>query len=49
VGLIAPRALALAAFCVFSLYKELLRPPLHRMAMALLRWRSRPLNTSPAR
>lgn len=49
VGLAAPRALALAAFGLFSLYKELLRPPLHRIAMALMRLRSRPLNTSPAR
>jgi glycosyltransferase involved in cell wall biosynthesis len=35
----APRPLALAAFGVFSVYKELLRPPLHALAMALLRRR----------
>jgi glycosyltransferase involved in cell wall biosynthesis len=46
-GLRSPRALALAAFMVFSVYKELLRPRLHRGVMALLKWRSRPLGTSP--
>jgi hypothetical protein len=46
-GLRTPRVLALAAFAVFSLYKELLRPPLHRMAMAVLRRRARALATSP--
>lgn len=36
-----PRVLAVAAFAVFSLYRELLRPPLHALAMALLRRRAR--------
>jgi len=36
-----PRPLALAAFAVFSVYRELLRPPLHALAMALLRRRAR--------
>lgn len=35
-----PRVLALAAFAVFSVYRELLRPPLHALAMALLRRRA---------
>jgi hypothetical protein len=35
-----PRVLALAAFAVFSVYRELLRPPLHTLAMALLRRRA---------
>ncbi len=34
-----PRWLAVAAFAVFSVYRELLRPPLHAVAMALLRRR----------
>lgn len=34
-----PRSLALVAFGVFSVYKELLRPPLHAVAMAALRRR----------
>jgi glycosyltransferase involved in cell wall biosynthesis len=36
-----PRALAVAAFAVFSVYRELLRPPLHALAMALLRRRAK--------
>lgn len=40
-GLKTPRALAVAAFAVFSLYKELLRPTLHGWAMAVLRWRQK--------
>lgn len=36
-----PRVLAVAAFAVFSLYRELLRPTLHALAMALLRRRAR--------
>jgi hypothetical protein len=36
-----PQALAVVAFAVFSLYRELLRPPLHALAMALLRRRAR--------
>ena len=36
-----PRSLALLAFGVFSLYKELLRPSLHALAMAALRRRGR--------
>ena len=47
-GLRAPRAVALAAFMAFSVYKELVRPPLHRAAMALLKWRSPPLGASSA-
>jgi glycosyltransferase involved in cell wall biosynthesis len=38
-----PRVLALAAFAAFSVYRELLRPPLHALAMALLRRRARQL------
>ncbi|WP_425259327.1 glycosyltransferase family 2 protein [Rubrivivax sp. RP6-9] len=40
-GLRTPRWLALAAFTGFSVYRELLRPPLHALAMALLRRRAR--------
>lgn len=40
-GLRTPRLLAMAAFAVFSVYRELLRPPLHAMAMAVLRRRAR--------
>ena len=36
-----PRSLALLAFGVFSVYKELLRPTLHALAMAALRRRGR--------
>jgi GT2 family glycosyltransferase len=32
-----PRLLAVAAFAAFSVYRELLRPPLHALAMAMLR------------
>ena len=32
--------MALAAFGVFSLYRELLRPPLYALVMALLRKRA---------
>lgn len=48
-GLTAPRGVALAAFFFFSLYKELLRPPLHRIALALLARRMQPGGPSPAR
>ena len=41
VQLRTPRALALVAFAAFSVYRELLRPPLHALAMALLRRRAR--------
>lgn len=47
-GVRAPRAVALAAFGLFSLYKELLRPPLHRLAMALLQRRTRGLRGATA-
>ena len=47
-GLWAPRPLALAAFMVFSLYKELLRPALHRGVMALIKRRAKPLAASTA-
>jgi glycosyltransferase involved in cell wall biosynthesis len=39
-----PRALALAAFAVFCVYRELVRPPLHALAMALLRRRTQQQN-----
>jgi len=42
-GLMAPRGVALLAFGLFSVYKELLRPHLHRLALAWsarsARWR----------
>jgi glycosyltransferase involved in cell wall biosynthesis len=38
-GLKTPKAVAVAAFAVFSAYKELIRPTLHGWAMSLLRWR----------
>jgi len=47
-GLATPRAVALAGFFVFSLYKELLRPGLARIVLALLDRRAR-LGASPAR
>lgn len=39
-GLRTPRLLAVAAFAAFSVYRELLRPPLHALAMAVLRRRA---------
>lgn len=47
-GLATPRVVALAGFFVFSLYRELLRPGLARIALALLDRRAR-LGASPAR
>lgn len=41
VGVRAPRALALACFAAHAAYKEMLRPPLHALAMRLLRARAR--------
>ena len=38
-----PRAMALAAFAAFAVYRELLRPPLYALAMAWLRRRARRL------
>jgi glycosyltransferase involved in cell wall biosynthesis len=49
VGLGAPKVVALAAFALFSVYKELLRPSLHRLAMAMLERRARPVRTPSAR
>lgn len=42
-----PRSVALVAYAVFSLYKELLRPTLHTLAMALLRRRAAPALPAP--
>ena len=47
VGLSAPRQVAVAAFAVFILYREIVRPPLHRMAMSVLR--SRALKMAPVK
>lgn len=47
-GLASPQIVALASFFVFSLYKELLRPSLQRLAVALLDQRAR-LGTLHAR
>lgn len=39
VGVVAPRLAALACFAVFSVWREYLRPPFYRAAMAVLRRR----------
>ncbi|MDB5826415.1 MAG: hypothetical protein JWQ73_635 [Variovorax sp.] len=40
-GMATPRVLAVLAFGAFSLYKELVRPPLYRVAVALMARRKR--------
>jgi glycosyltransferase involved in cell wall biosynthesis len=45
-GLWSPRSVALAAFFVFSLYKEFLHPPLRRAALS---WRARAPEVAAAR
>jgi hypothetical protein len=39
-GIALPRSMALAWFAVFAAYREFLRPPLYRVAFALMRLRS---------